>query len=142
MKNFLSTLVLILSFSTLAVVAVPSPTHAADDYCNGDTFLGFHAWYNGICDGDKIKSPTGTDELKSHIGTIILNIVGDIFVLASYVAVGFLIYGGYLYILARGTPDGIVKAKKTIMNAIIGLVIAVLSAAIANTIVGVINKSA
>jgi hypothetical protein len=55
------------------------------------------------------------------------------FGLAGIVAVAYLIYGGYMYITAGGQEGG-GKAKNTILNAIIGLVIIIAAYAIANFI--------
>ncbi len=56
-------------------------------------------------------------------------------ILASLVASLFLILGGYQYITSAGKPDNLELAKKTIRNAVIGLVL-VLSA---NTIVSLLT---
>jgi hypothetical protein len=54
---------------------------------------------------------------------------------ASLVATFFLLQGGYIYITSAGKPDALDHAKKTIRNALIGLVL-VLSA---NTIVSLLT---
>jgi hypothetical protein len=58
--------------------------------------------------------------------------------LVGYIAVGFIIFGGYKYMISAGSPDGMVKARKTITNAIIGLVISIFSVAIVKIISGAI----
>jgi hypothetical protein len=55
------------------------------------------------------------------------------------VTIGFIVYGGYKYIMSNGDPSNVVKAKSTITNAVIGLIIAILSTVIVNTIFVVIN---
>ena len=60
--------------------------------------------------------------------------VGTLIRLVGYLSVGFIIWGGFKYILAQGEPSGLVAAKKTIINAMIGLIIAILAYAIINTI--------
>ncbi len=57
------------------------------------------------------------------------NTLSALTLLAGVAAVFFLIKGGYLYITSSGKPDAIEEAKKTIKNALIGLVI-VLSASV------------
>lgn len=44
-----------------------------------------------------------------------------------------------MYIMSRGNPDGIAKGKKTILNSVIGLVIAILASAIVNTVQGIVG---
>jgi hypothetical protein len=56
-------------------------------------------------------------------------------IVASLVATFFLLQGGYIYITSAGKPDALDHAKKTIRNALIGLVL-VLSA---NTIVSLLT---
>lgn len=83
---------------------------------------------NGVC---QLSTPSGIQannfEVVVLIGFGILDIVIRI---AGLVAVGFVVYGGVLYVLSRGEPDKAKKALGTIINALIGLVIAVVAAAI------------
>ena len=59
-------------------------------------------------------------------------------VIVAYVAVGFIIKGGYMYMVSSGSPDAMAKAKNTIRDALIGLVIAISAAAIVDMVAGVI----
>ncbi len=52
------------------------------------------------------------------------------------VAIGFVIYGGFQYLTSQGEPDRTRSAKDTILNAIIGLVIAILATTIVRFIAG------
>ena len=70
---------------------------------------------------------------------IALNIVQAGLTIAAYVTVFFIVKGGFEYMTSAGSSDGMTSAKKTIANAVIGLVIAVLSAAIVNAIAGVVK---
>lgn len=54
---------------------------------------------------------------------------------AGIIAVVFIIYGGYLYITSAGNEESAEKGKNTMVNAIIGIVIIVLSYVIVNVIV-------
>lgn len=119
--------------------AIISPSNASAADCNDNArFLTFRPWYKGLCDsatgGIKKPGKNSTVTLEQFVGIIALNVLSILLNLVGYLAVGFIIYGGYLYILARGAPDNIARAKKVIMNAIVGLIIAILSAAIVNTI--------
>lgn len=49
---------------------------------------------------------------------------------AGIVAVAFIVYGGFKYVISQGNPDSTKSAKDTILNAVIGLVIAILATAI------------
>ena len=59
-------------------------------------------------------------------------------VIVSYVSVGFLSKGGYMYMVSSGSPDAMAKAKNTIRDALIGLVIAISAAAIVDMVAAVI----
>jgi threonine/homoserine/homoserine lactone efflux protein len=81
----------------------------------------------------------GGISLSAFIWTIVLNVSHDLFVLIGFCAVGYLIFGGYMYMLSRGRPEGVTKGKKIITNAIIGLIISILAVSIINFIVWIIG---
>jgi len=121
--------------ATLAV-ATPSNAFAA---CN-DRLLTFPAWYKGLTEADcTIKSPTAAGGLPTFIWTIALNILEMMLQLVGYLAVGFLIRGGFKYMTSVGDPGETAKAKKIVMDAVIGLVISIFSVAIVNLVAGAIN---
>lgn len=49
---------------------------------------------------------------------------------AAFVAIGYIIYGGIQFVVAQGEADKTKKARQTIINALIGLVIALFATAI------------
>lgn len=123
-------------------VAMPQTAFAA---CN-DRLLTFPAWFKGLTDGEcNIKSPsdfkstTDSTGLSTFIWKIVLNVIEFGLQLAGYMAAAFIIVGGYKYIISAGSPDGMVKSRKTILNAVIGLVISMFSIAIVNVIAGTIK---
>jgi hypothetical protein len=125
--------------ATLAI-AMPQTTMAA---CNPRPLLTFPAWYRGLTKDDcTIKSPTDLDPKKGlqiFIWTIVLNIIEIMLQLVGYISVGFIIYGGFKFITGTGTPDTVVKARTTILNAVIGLVLSIASIGIVNVIAGAIQ---
>ena len=100
------------------------------------------AWYDGLPGeenddgGCSIKNPEDQDQMKQYVWTVALNVASIIFGVAGYLAVLFVIYGGYLYMLSQGDPGRAAAGKKTITNAIIGIVLC----ALASTIAGAINE--
>ncbi|HEU5121660.1 MAG TPA: pilin [Candidatus Saccharimonadales bacterium] len=79
-----------------------------------------------LMDGGKFN---GTDVLLVALGVV------DILIrIAALVAVGFVIYGGFRYMTSQGSPDGTKAAQSTIINALVGLVVAILAAAIVSFI--------
>lgn len=121
-----------------------APTYAAG--CT-DTFLGMRPWYyddgNGggvtICAGGNLQSPDNGNDLPVYIWKIALNVLFDLFLAIGYIAMGFVIYGGYQYIMSQGDPAKAAKGKKTLTNAIIGTVIAMGATVIVNTISTIIG---
>lgn len=133
----LSTL-LVSAFTALGLVA--TPVYAAP--CPSSSLLGIPAWYSGLQDKSTceiVKIGKGGMDVRVFVVKIALNIIRAALVLVGYIAVFFIIKGGFLYITARGEPAHIASAKQTITNAIIGLIIALLSAAIVGAISGAIR---
>lgn len=119
-----------------ATLSIATPQTAAAA-CN-DTLLTFPAWFKGLtnesCD---IKSPQSmSGGISSFIWRIALNVIEFMLQLVGYIATGFIITGGYKYMTAAGRSDEIVKARKHITNAVIGLAISIFSIAIVNVIAG------
>ena len=72
------------------------------------------------------------------INDIIVNALTKYIVpLAAALAVGFVIYGGAQYIMSGGDPEKTLKAKKTILWAIVAVIIIVLTVPIVNGIIDV-----
>lgn len=65
--------------------------------------------------------------MNPEVATFATNTLSTLTLLASLFATFFLVQGAYLYITSSGKPESLEKAKKTIRNALIGLVL-VLSA--------------
>lgn len=99
----------------------------------GGNFLSLPTWYQYL-DGTEdafgkcvpvIDRSNATDFWL--IGLAGIDILLRIVVL---VTVGFIIYGGFQYMTSSGEPDRTKKAKDTILNALIGLVIAIVAASV------------
>lgn len=113
-----------------------------DSTCESNLF-GMRPWYaglsvkiNGKC---AVGEPKDDDELTTFIWMVILNVMSDIMVVIGYLALGFIIYGGYLYMLSGGDVGKVAKGKKTLIGAAIGLGIALLASGIVNTILRIIG---
>lgn len=70
------------------------------------------------------------------IGAILLAIVDILLRIGTYAAIGFIIYGGILYMTSRGEPDKAASAQHTLVNAVIGLVITLVATGIVSFIGG------
>lgn len=96
-----------------------------DGTCN--YVLGFTSWNCNVDIHDQ-------ETLKSGIWTIVANILTDITVAAAYLVLGFVIYGGYLYMSSSGDSSKVANGKKTLTQAFIGLAIVMGASVILNTI--------
>lgn len=136
-RNWITALLFVTAMGgALGAVALPQTTFAA---CN-DHLLTFPAWYRGLTDDScNIKSPADAGGLSKFIWTIALNVIELMLQLVGYISVGFIIAGGFTYMTSTGSPDGATRARKTITNAIVGLVISIFSVAIVNVISGAIK---
>ncbi len=74
-----------------------------------------------------LMCPTSVLAAGSDISAYTTNTLQIITTIASVAASLFLVYAGYLYITSTGRPDALEHAKKTLRNALLGLII-VLSA--------------
>lgn len=125
---------------TLFVSAIV-PVGSVYAACPSSSLLGMPAWYRGLqVDNDcsSLKGPNDAGGIQSYILTIALNVLQAALVIVAYVTIAFVIKGGFTYITSAGSPEGMKNAKNTIRDALIGMAIAIASAAIVNTIAGII----
>lgn len=92
-------------------------------------FLGMTSWDCGLHDASWEEQ-----NLKGTILQIITNIGSDLTILAAYLVLGFVIYGGYRYMLAGGDAAAVAAGKRTLFHAFVGLGIVMLSNIIFNAI--------
>lgn len=116
-------LVGVVAFVAATVITVPSPAAAQSTeqaLCEGagGTFSG------GKCSGGTNKTVEGTFRT---VANVLIFIVGAVSVL-------MIIIGGLRYTLSAGDQSAITAAKNTVLFAVIGVVIAVVSFAIVNFI--------
>jgi ABC-type Fe3+ transport system permease subunit len=95
-------------------------------------FLLIPHWYQYIPAADftncqlnnKFLTPGGSLESLLYVGLGVINIL---LYLAGLIAAAYVIYGGIQYITSQGEPDRTKAAKNTIINALIGVVIATIA---------------
>jgi len=113
---------LIVSFSI-----VPSQVaFAAADNCTSK--FGIPTWYRYLPTTSKCEVKDKDLNSKTVFPLIILGAIDIALWLAGLLAVFMILWGGYKFILSDGNPDQIAGARKTILNAVIGLVIAIFAA--------------
>jgi hypothetical protein len=76
---------------------------------------------------DPLPQPGGTEG-----GSRIVTVINVALVTAGSVAVLIIVLSGIRYIISRGDPQSITKAKNSILYAVIGLVICMSAGAIVN----------
>lgn len=119
-------------FGAVGVATIPTASVSAAD-CGGN-ILTLKPWYDGLTDDScNIQSPT-SDTMSSFIWHIALNIVDDILQIAGYVAFGFVVFGGFLYMTSAGQPEKATRARKTITYGLIGVVVAMSAVLLVNVI--------
>jgi len=107
--------------------------------CPGGGLLGFPTWYkylppmyvDGIC-SPQLNSLSAVWLIAAAIIEILLRV-------AALVAVAFVIYGGFQLITSQGDPNKTAQARSTIINALVGLAVAILSGVIIGFIAGRIS---
>jgi hypothetical protein len=107
--------------SSINILTAATKNFAAACAGSGD-FFGLPKWYEylpGDCDFTDIK--------VDQLGLIGLAFVDILLHVAGLVAVGYIIWGGVQFITAQGDPGATKKARQTIINAIIGLIIALIA---------------
>ncbi len=133
-------LTLVLLFAGIVSTTSLSQTATAAECKNEVSLLpGAKPWYSGLC---KMDGANKTNDIElttpQESGTkIALNILNIIMVLAGYVAVAYVMWGGFNYLTATGDSGKTASAKRTITNALIGLLISLSAVAIIYFIGGV-----
>jgi len=75
--------------------------------------------------------PTNT---KSDIPLVLLAVIDDLLRIAGMVALAFVLYGAFQYVIGQGNPESTSKAQGTIVNALIGMTLAIVSVLIVSYI--------
>lgn len=72
---------------------------------------------------------------SSTVTTIVVNVINAVIGIAGLIAVVYVVVGGVQYMTSTGDPGKVEKARKTIIYAVIGMIICVLSFAIVNFVI-------
>lgn len=101
--------------------------------------------YNGPCSAgiprDAAGNPLPGDERTIFYAAcnIISGLISWVFVAAGFLAVIFVIYGGYIMLTAGGDTSKIESGKKMIIWSIVGIVIVALARTAVYFVIGLIN---
>lgn len=145
-RNAIISLALIISGAIGATLLFSPNAHAATQCDRDGMILTLKPWYYGLTNSDcTVKSPsdlnTGSenDGMQKFVTRIILTVVEDLLHIVAYVTVIFIIYGGFIYITSSGMPERAITGRKTVVGAVVGLFIAIASAALINLIGGALG---
>lgn len=145
-KNWILSLIVVASAGgVMMTMAAPQVAYAAPAACS-QGFLGFPTWYRGLinvttCDilspKDLNTAPAGKPEngLSNFIWHIVFNVVEIAIVAAAYLSGFYFLYGGFLFIISQGKPDNAAKARSTMIQALVGLIISLAAVTIVNFVV-------
>jgi len=137
-------LMAVISPASVSAAPITSSSTVAD--CS-QRFLTFPTWFRDMVDVKEtvpgtfecvIKSPDDVGGLGPFIWHIVLNVLEMALQVVAYLAAGFILWGGFLFLTSQGSPDEAAKARQTIINAAIGLVISLGAIAATNLISGIL----
>ncbi len=141
----ITSIALLLFFATSGFALV-NTQRAFAATCESGNFFGLPSWSSHleiksvtITDPDTNESQTScTPQIKgiNDIWKIVASVLEMLLRIATLVAIGFVVYGGVTYTLSQGSPDKTKEALKTIINALVGLAISIVSAALVGFIAG------
>ena len=120
-KNIISASLIVIGMAL--VPSMQSIAHAAGSSCSSDLSAVQGIFSVQLC------SPT----------TAAITIINLMLDLLTVIAIGFIIYGGFQMVLSGGNEKKVTEARSTIVNAIIGLVIAILSFTIVTVVGNTLN---
>lgn len=129
-------------FLLTALMLTPANVYASS-HCSGGSFLGLPTWYEYLppLDSDcsvQVYKDAGNVDIGATVGAVLLAVTEILLWVAGVVALGFVVYGGIQYTMSQGSPDKLQASHQTILNGVIGLVIAVFAVAIVNLVAGVL----
>lgn len=118
---------------TVSAANLPEPGGGGSG-CTTGHVLTFPVWYRNLAQNPRTCTVQITK--LNDVWTIALNLLEILLQVSGYVAAGFITWGGFKYMKAQGNPQSIASAKSTILDASIGLGIALTSVAIVNYVSG------
>lgn len=122
MRRFITRMLAVIGLSSLLLVGATSPSVRAADPLSG------------VCSDSKAAKTSvcqdGSDE--NSIFTILRNVINTLLFVGGIIAVVMIIVGGIRYVVSAGDSQSANTAKDTILYAVVGLVVAIMSYAIVN----------
>lgn len=122
MKQRIIMMIVSLPLALGMAALISAPVYAAP--CK--RILTLPCWYSGL------SMSKGSPEIKNlqDIWKIVLNFIEMAVQAIGYLATVFIIWGGFQFLISEGNADKAASARKTIINASAGLLLALASVAI------------
>lgn len=123
MKNlyFKKTKLLIsLFFLTISFVLVTAQVYGADTVATGPRSI----VDNLKTAGDAAQYDTSKNQVTDY-ADLVGQVIGAFFAILGIIFLGFIIYGGWMWMSARGEEQRVTEAKAIMRNAVIGVIILV-----------------
>lgn len=89
-------------------------------------------WFAAKVDPPDAIKNTNVELTNSTLITVFNSVLG----LAGAIAVAFIVFGGIKYMLSQGDQNQVKQAKDTILYALIGIVVVVVSFMLVNFVIG------
>ncbi len=117
---------------TLAALFVPVLASAQSNAVTG-----------GLQNATGLQSLFGTGGLNNSqsLSDLIVNVVRLLLTFSGVIAILFVIIGGFQYVTSGGNEETAEKGKKTVINAIIGIILIILSYVIINVIANTVSSN-
>lgn len=133
---FMITAVALVPATAGMAIAAPQIRQVAACGTSVASFLGLEPWWSCL------EKKYGQVELGqlSDIWLVVLVVLEDAIKLGGYIAVGFIIWGGIKYTKSQGNSSEIQQAQMVIKNAILGLVLTLLSVAMVEFVVAGLTR--
>lgn len=124
------------------MIDLPFYTLAALDPCQkGHDFFGLLPWYHYLkidpttCNIKTFTLLPGGGQ-TSDVPLVLLAVIDDLLRIAALVAIGYVLYGAFRYVASQGDPESTARAQSTIINALIGMAVAILAVALVSFLGG------
>ncbi len=114
--------------------------------CGGGNLLGFPSWYKYLPGTTEMaKDGSGVDigtvctpkiQSINDVWLIVAAVVEILLRVAALAAIALIVWGGIQFVMSQGEPDKAAKARSTVINAIVGLVIAVTATVLVSFVAG------
>ena len=115
--------ILLASLTLFSIIAFPFSCFAVSASDTGLSETGHEAGY------------VGEDGSGPSLSTFIVTVINTVLGLTGLALVILITYGGVQWMVAGGEKDKVVKARQHITNSVIGLIIVVAAAALANYVI-------